>query len=156
MILTPGHLYETRNERGCAGEEYSEMLPFPPGWRERREAWVRRVWFPGHGPLPNTRLAAAELFLTCCAWDVPRHAAVKLFQCPTHSDTVSHPFICFLFLARFLGLEQSVSPLSFARPCLLVPPSGASVRTGCRWVCGAEQHAAALASSSMGTPGPHM
>lgn len=84
---------------------------------------------------------------------MPQHAAVKLFQCPVHSDTVSHLFICLFFLAGFL--ELSISPLSFAR-LLIIPSSGADVRIGCQRVCGAEQHIADLENTSVGTPGSRM
>lgn len=106
MIFTPGSLCETWDERDCAGEEHSKILSFP-AWVEGEEgaqrssssalSWVGRAQFPWHGSFLNTGLAAAKLFLTCSACDMPQHAAIKLLGCPMHSDTVCHPLLSFFW-----------------------------------------------------------
>lgn len=121
---------------GVRGKEYRKILPFPAWLKVEEEAQrsscfalsqARRAQFPWHSSFPNMGLAAAQLFLTHTAYDMPQRVAVKLFLCPTHLGTrFIWGFFCSFFLAGFLSLEWCISSLFFARPY-----SRAGVRISC-------------------------
>lgn len=144
MIVTPGRLCETWNERNRAGEEDSKTIPFP-GWLEREEGALGEEGSVPLAPLVSKHRAGGSRVVPrlLCLGRAPTRCS-KALSMP--SDTVPHPFICFFFfLAGFLGLEQSISPLSFSRPFfflgqpkdrLKVSPRGRA--PGC--ILGKQQH----------------
>lgn len=101
------------------------MLPVR-AWPEGEEGAGAAAALPvlaEEGSIPLAQLIsrhrAAELLLARSACDLPRHAAVnlfQLFQCPMHRHRVSHLFICFFFsffFSLFLSGRISVYGISF-------------------------------------------